>query len=220
MKSTINELENMVVVGNFIVQKKPSQTTSVTRLSNFELTNTAGTVNDINRVLSTHPAVVNFMGSNFDNSLFVRGGHSHENVYLIDGIEMENAKFYYSFSGAVFDIKNKYTDKKWYNDANNIRATAGLSLGWNSRHHGISLRVVGAGGKPFNAVIYDIQSSSYILDSSKKYCSEFLDPFFTLNLRYSFKLYPRWGTVTGYMEIWNLLNYTPVVERYYPKFRS
>ena len=33
-------------------------------------------------------------------------------------------------------------------------------------------------------------------------------PVVSVNLHYSFRFYPRFGTVTGYIELWNLLNYT------------
>lgn len=121
---------------------------------------------------------------------------------------------YYSMSGSLFDVKNKYTDGKWYNDENNVRATVGLSVGWNSRHHGISLRGSGSGGRPYSPITYNNKYDFYEIDTTKAYYSEFLDPIFSLNLRYSFKIYPRWGNITGYVEVWNLLNYTPTVERY------
>ena len=121
----------------------------------------------------------------------------------------------YALSGSVFDVKNRYTDNKWYNDENNVRGTLGLTVGTNFRKHGISLRASASGGRPYTPVSYDKQSGFYHLDSTKDYYEASLDPLLTLNLRYTFKLYPRWGSILGYFELWNLLNYTPVVERYF-----
>jgi hypothetical protein len=93
-KETIFDLDKVTVVSHRLSQTKPEQSTSVTHLSNFELSNTPGTANDINRVLSFHPGVVSSAGSITDNSLFVRGGQSLENVYVIDGLELDNANHF------------------------------------------------------------------------------------------------------------------------------
>jgi hypothetical protein len=105
--NSLDELDKIVVKSNKLTQKSPSQTTSVIRLNNYELSNVAGTANDINRVLETHPAAIS-SGSDFDNSLFVRGGHSRENVYIVDGIEINNINHYsdVSKSGGAFSYIN------------------------------------------------------------------------------------------------------------------
>ncbi|KMQ52419.1 TonB-dependent receptor plug [Chitinispirillum alkaliphilum] len=86
----IHQLDDIVISERVITQRKTEHTASVTTMSNYELTNIAGTGNDINRVLSVHPSTVQALSDEFDNNLFVRGGQSRENVYLVDGIPFDN----------------------------------------------------------------------------------------------------------------------------------
>ncbi|HEX2957562.1 MAG TPA: hypothetical protein VHO70_12065 [Chitinispirillaceae bacterium] len=77
-----------------------------------ELLNTAGTANDINRVLSLHPAVT-IMNTVDNNSLNIRGGEVMENLYIIDGIEFETINHYSSekTSGAIGFITADNVDR-------------------------------------------------------------------------------------------------------------
>jgi hypothetical protein len=93
LNQSITDLTKITVTGHELNAKAPSQSTSVTRFTSYELSNTPGTANDINRVLASHPSVVSG-GSEFDNTLYVRGGHSCENVFVVDGIEFENTNHF------------------------------------------------------------------------------------------------------------------------------
>lgn len=104
LRKKIEELEAITVSANSTDLKKSNQTTSVTQLSNFELNNTAGSTDDINRVIGTLPSAVSGIGEGFDNNFYVRGGNSSENVFIVDGIELENSSHFSSIDqsgGAV-----------------------------------------------------------------------------------------------------------------------
>ena len=48
-----------------------------------------GSVNDLNRILATHPSILS-IGTHDNNALYVRGGNPTENVYIIDGIPFDD----------------------------------------------------------------------------------------------------------------------------------
>lgn len=77
-------------------KKTTSQSTSLAKFDKIDLTSTPGTGNDLNRVLTLNPGVVSSTGTQFNNSIYVRGGASSENVYVIDGIELDNANHFSS----------------------------------------------------------------------------------------------------------------------------
>lgn len=123
--------------------------------------------------------------------------------------------FYYSFNYSLFQVENEYTDGTWYLDENSIRNAAGISLGSNFlKNHGIALRLQVSEGKPCTPAVRDAASNRWVIDSTRAYYSDRLDPIISLNLRYSFKVFRKWGNITGYLEVWNILNNQPVVERY------
>lgn len=124
-------------------------------------------------------------------------------------------KFYYSLSYSLFQVENKYTDGKWYNDEYSIRNALGVSVGTNFlKHQSVSLRIQASEGKPYTPAVYDLTRNIWKIDTTKEYFSERLDPILSFNLRYSFNIYRAWGNITGYLEVWNFLNNKPVVERY------
>jgi hypothetical protein len=59
------------------------------RISREALLNTAGTANDLNRILAVTPGITSH-GTIEDNGLSVRGGLRNENAYRIDGIELDD----------------------------------------------------------------------------------------------------------------------------------
>jgi len=65
-----------------------------------DIITTAGTAEDISRYIATLPSVVSSLGENFDNSLYVRGGHPTEVLFLVDGIEMENINHFSKATGS------------------------------------------------------------------------------------------------------------------------
>ncbi len=107
---TLSELPRLTVT-----PEKSMKDAFSTRSSEFkaaELLNTAGTANDINRVLSLHPAVT-IMNTVDNNSLNIRGGDATENLYIIDGIEFETINHYASetTSGAIGFITADNVDR-------------------------------------------------------------------------------------------------------------
>ena len=123
--------------------------------------------------------------------------------------------FYYSLNYSLFNVENRYTDGQWYIDENCVRNAVGVSIGSNFlKHHGISLRLQFSEGKPYTPAVYNVSNNRYMRDTTKEYNSSRLPSMTSVNLRYSFKIFRKWGNVIGYIEVWNLLNLKPVVERY------
>jgi hypothetical protein len=99
-RDTLAELPGVTVKAEKTVQETFSTPSAEFKAS--DLLNTAGTANDINRVLALHPAVTT-MSTADNNSLNIRGGESMENLYFIDGIEFETINHYSNekTSGAI-----------------------------------------------------------------------------------------------------------------------
>jgi hypothetical protein len=120
---------------------------------------------------------------------------------------------FYSIGYSLFSSQNRYADGKWYNDENNLQNTLGLTLGARfNKHHEFSVRLAAAQGRPYCAITKDPQGKADY-DPITGFFTKRLDPSFSTNVRYSFILFPKWGTVTGYIEAWNLFDYTPVIRR-------
>ncbi|HEX3020492.1 MAG TPA: TonB-dependent receptor plug domain-containing protein, partial [Chitinispirillaceae bacterium] len=101
-------LQEIVIVANRFDVKKNDQFHSVTRLSNFELNNTAATFNDINRTLQCIPGVSNQTNSDYFNDFLVRGGNPSENIFIVDNIELENPNHFGLFgtNGGYLNLVN------------------------------------------------------------------------------------------------------------------
>jgi hypothetical protein len=122
--------------------------------------------------------------------------------------------FYYTLGYALSSVKNRYADGKWYDDANSVRNNGSLLLGLEFlKRHGVSARIYASEGKPYSKIVPSSEQGGMVYDTTAPYYSEQLDPVVSVNMRYSFRFYPRFGTITGYVEAWNLLNYKPVVMR-------
>lgn len=93
-------LAPMTVTALSLSSGKLSQVNSVFTVSPFELHSTAGTANDINRVLQSLPAVAPRLSGQFDNTLLVRGGGPEENSYVVDGIELESIDHFSHFGSS------------------------------------------------------------------------------------------------------------------------
>jgi len=88
-----------------------------------------------------------------------------------------------------------------------------MTIGSNfKKYHGLSFRLQFSQGKPYTGAFFDATTNTYSYDTNRAWNSERMENIISLNLRYSFKVYQKWGNITGYIEIWNLLNNTPVVE--------
>jgi hypothetical protein len=126
--------------------------------------------------------------------------------------------FYYTVGYSLFSAEDLYANGKWYNDENNLQNTLGVTLGAEIlRHHALSVRLSAAEGRPYSKARFFTSSATggeyFGYDTAAGYYTERLSPSLSVNLRYGFNFFPKWGTITGYIEIWNLLNYQPVIER-------
>lgn len=124
-------------------------------------------------------------------------------------------RFYYSGAYSLFNVENRYTDNKWYNDENNLGMMGNLTLGSDfARNHGISLRLSAYGGRPYSTIKKSDVYNSYAYDTTRGYYSERLPPIVSATVRYTFTVNCSWGGITGYLEIWNLFDQKPVLMRY------
>lgn len=125
-------------------------------------------------------------------------------------------KFYYSGSYSLFTAENKYLNGKWYHDRMDVGQVVNLSVGTNVlKHHGFALRANIAGGRRYTPVTYNPLENIYEINKEEKYNSKHLPVNVSLNFRYTFKSFLAWGNITGYVEVMNLLDYTPVIDRYF-----
>ncbi|HEX2958734.1 MAG TPA: TonB-dependent receptor [Chitinispirillaceae bacterium] len=108
LQKTVQSLDKIVITENRLVSKKMDQFHSVTRLSNFELNNTAATFNDINRTLEYIPGVSNQLTNDYFNEFIVRGGDRSENIFIVDNIELENPNHFglYGTNGGYLNFIN------------------------------------------------------------------------------------------------------------------
>jgi hypothetical protein len=86
----------------------------------------AGAAQDIGRYISTLPSTVSSLSKDFDNTFFVRGGRPSENIFLVDGIEMENIDHFSKINGSGGPIG--------FINAGNVR-TVGFNAGTMSVHY-------------------------------------------------------------------------------------
>jgi hypothetical protein len=86
----IEELERLQVSA-----KNMNYGTSKVTMTTIDFQKTAGTANDINRILSANPSVTTYSTIE-NNGLFVRGGTPRENIYLVDGIEMSGIDHFFT----------------------------------------------------------------------------------------------------------------------------
>lgn len=96
-RQDILELSAITVKSKKSRHKKQGFVGPVHNFNHFSLNNAAGSVNDVNRVVEMLPSVVSGAGGGMDNNLYVRGGHPSENVFVIDGIEVENVSHFGGF---------------------------------------------------------------------------------------------------------------------------
>jgi hypothetical protein len=81
------ELAGIVIEPEYFA-RPPSAATSTQSLSNEEIRRLPGGLEDVARAVAAQPGVVQV--SDGRNDLIVRGGAPSENLYLIDGIEVDN----------------------------------------------------------------------------------------------------------------------------------
>ncbi len=123
-------------------------------------------------------------------------------------------KFYYSAGYALMDIKNRYAGGHWYRDELNVKHSLVGIVGSNFlKHHGISFKAKFRSGLPYSKTVFNDTDMNWSYDSSKDYLSEELDPVFTLDFRYSFRIYRDWGNIMGYVDLMNITGATPVIQK-------
>jgi hypothetical protein len=147
----------------------------------------------------------------------------------VSGIELQFGKcsfdkFYYSLSYSFVFAENRYTNHNWYSDGNVFRNVAKVMVGTNFfKHHGIACNLVACEGLPYTKTGVETfteidPNGTHRLISHLTYPGESewnrqrRNPYITLGLRYDFKVYRKWGNFTGYFDIANILNNTPVVD--------
>jgi hypothetical protein len=81
------ELADIVVAPEYF-ERAPGTATSTQALTNEEIRRLPGGLEDVARAVAAQPGVVQV--SNGRNDLIVRGGAPSENLFLIDGIEVDN----------------------------------------------------------------------------------------------------------------------------------
>jgi hypothetical protein len=100
---------------------------------------------------------------------------------------------------------DRFTDKKWYDDENDIRINSKLIAGvkvW--KHHDFSVTLQAYGGRPhcivnnYNPEIYDT--------TAVKWFTKRFNPTFFLSARYTFTLTAKKVTFGAYFDIQNILN--------------
>ncbi len=82
-------LDTLVIEGKRQQKTSDFTVTSVTTIDSATLLNMPGSVNDLNRILASHPSILS-IGTFDNNALYVRGGNPTENVYVIDGIPFDD----------------------------------------------------------------------------------------------------------------------------------
>jgi hypothetical protein len=123
---------------------------------------------------------------------------------------------FYSLSGSLFDVKDRYNDGTWYNDWSNVGYTYSLSLGSQfGNGHALAFSIQGSGGRPYcpQIIIADcIKRKIALYDSSTIFYNQRLDPLMTANVRYSFTRRIRGAVFETSIEILNAFNYLPTLE--------
>lgn len=133
-------------------------------------------------------------------------------------------KFYYALAYSLAISENQYTNGIWYDDKNSFRNVGSLLLGTNFfKRHGLALHLIAREGQPYSDL--EMIKSDMVRPDGKtlttyhasypdrsKWNSKRRDPYVTLGIRYDFKIYRKWGNFTGYIDVSNILDNTPVVD--------
>jgi hypothetical protein len=119
----------------------------------------------------------------------------------------------YSISGFLSSVKNRYADSSWHNDKNDLQAGVRLTAGRNfGRHHRLTAGFCAMRGRADSEI--DSINGYWLYDRSVDYYSNRLSPLFLLNLRYAVEYSPGNTLFRAYVDLINVLNQTPVVDRY------
>ncbi len=102
--------ETITVTANYFNQE-PDQPTNTVNFSNEEIRRAPGTGGDVSRIIASLPSIAQVTDQS--NNLVVRGGSSHENLFIIDNIQIPNINhfpFQGSGGGAVSLINVDFID--------------------------------------------------------------------------------------------------------------
>jgi len=123
---------------------------------------------------------------------------------------------YYALHFASMRIRNKYHDQSWNRDKYDMGSKLGVLLGSRfAKNHQIAFRFQVSEGRPYSDIRFDEVHNMWAYDSTSGFYTKRLKPFHTSHLRYTFHLFRSWGNFSTYIELWNIFNYRPVIERHY-----
>ncbi len=127
-------------------------------------------------------------------------------------------QFFYQLSYSLYSAKRKYENRKWYNADNNLRNSVKLILGSNfHKSHCAMFRFDLTEGYPYTKIDKEISNVQHVTlydirdgwnKSRRKLRTK-------LSFRYNLTFYRKWGNITSYVEIQNILNQKDVFYEYY-----
>jgi len=100
----------IVVVAPSAVRNEDAYRQSSVSITPGDLKTKAGAAQDIGRYIGSLPSAVSSLSKDYDNSFFIRGGRPSENIFLVDGIEMENIDHFSQANGSGGPIGFVNTD--------------------------------------------------------------------------------------------------------------
>lgn len=125
----------------------------------------------------------------------------------------------YSVGGSVFRVYNKYRDGTWYNDWTDVGFTLNISGGVSFlKHHKVSFTAKVMGGRPCTeqGIASDCIGRKYaVIPEGTRWFGSRLDKMFSVDLRYECRHVIRRTSIEGSLEILNLSNSQPVLERHF-----
>ncbi|MBN1980349.1 MAG: TonB-dependent receptor plug domain-containing protein [Chitinivibrionales bacterium] len=128
-----------------------------------------------------------------------------------------NQTLTYSAGYSLFAVQNKYSNGSWYADNNEVRNSLTLTMGYTvNQSHSASLRLSASEGLPYSSMIIvpiDEFFSEAIFDTTEGYNTKRFDPILSLSLRYQYTTQQSWGHFSGYIDLLNCLNQTPILKR-------
>lgn len=92
-KDSLPVLDRVVITAKRQQRISAFATTSVTQYDSSEIRRSPGNFGDVSQVLSRHPSSSSITTYN-DNSFSIRGGLPSENVFIIDGLELDNVSHF------------------------------------------------------------------------------------------------------------------------------
>lgn len=132
---------------------------------------------------------------------------------------MGTAWYNYSVCGSVFRVHNKYKDGTWYKDWTDVGYTLNISGGVSFlKHHKASFTANVMGGRPYTEqeIASDCIGRKYaVIPEGTRWFGSCLDRIFSVDVRYECRHTIRRTSIEGSLEILNLFNSQPVLERHF-----